>query len=188
MRLNDMSPVFASMETRASDHHQAIYFKLSQYASSNHSDLANPFHPLSSRSWLELFVERSINESNSLLFNSFFVRLGIVNRMFDTTHERRYQTETKADPLDAEHREKSKIEEHRQRSRSEGRGDLIEDRRENDRAKHDLREPEDLMTIMLFDGWEHHPYEYVQTTATGVAAQTNEVKKQKDDSPPKPSP
>ena len=97
-----------------------------------------------------------------LSFKSSVVRLGIVYCMFDTTDERRYQTETKADPLDAEHREESKIEEHRQRSSSEGRGNLIEDRRENGRAEHDLGEPEDLMTIMLFDGREHHPYEYVK--------------------------
>ena len=82
--------------------------------------------------------------------------------MLDTTNERRYQTETKAEPLDAEYREESKIEEHRQRSSSEGRDDLIEDRRDNDTGEHHLREPEDLMTIMMFDGWENHPYEYVQ--------------------------
>ena len=82
--------------------------------------------------------------------------------MSDTTNERRHQTETKAEPLDAEYREESKIEEPRQRSSSEGRDDLIEDRRHNDTGEHHLTEPADLMTIMMFDDWEHHPCENVQ--------------------------
>ena len=94
---------------------------------------------------------RMLCEDNSVLFrvtNSDIVtRNGSIawtkpRGMFDTRDERSHQTQTKANPLDAQHR---------RRANSEGKDNLIEDRRENESDEHHVIGQEELTTRTMVE-------------------------------------